>query len=309
MTLRLYPSAPKKVWSGPIRHVRSAFSLGPGYETTPPGRFFEKNVVRGYFIDFTTKTTSSSARAPEALNPAGLAQLGLGWWERMLAGEAGAADEFLVVCAALERRAVDERGALWWPSKVPDNKFVPLSVYSSLPQAQVISVFIRAFLLTKDARWKSLALRALPTLLSSRTSELVRETDYGPVLEEGPSEPPSHILNGWIYALWGLWEARVEFHHEDAANMFQSSIACLLRMLGSYDVGWWTRYSLYPHLLPDLAKPFYHRLHVHQVEVLHRLFAQPEFGDAARRWSAYDTPLRRMRAVGQKAAFVLSGYR
>jgi heparosan-N-sulfate-glucuronate 5-epimerase len=293
----------------PLRHVRSAFSLGVSYEFTPPGRFFEKDAIRGYFIDFTTKTTSTSARAPEALQPAGLAQLGLGWWERMLSGETSAADEFLAVCDGLERRAVAERDALWWPSKVPLNKFIPLSVFSSLPQAQVVSVFIRAFLLTGDARWKSLAVRALPTLLSARTSELVRETEYGPVLEEGPSEPPSHILNGWIYALWGLWEASVAFGHEGAADMFEASIGCLRKMLSSYDVGWWTRYSLYPHLLPDLAKPFYHRLHVHQVEILYRLFGQSEFGEAAHRWSAYDTPLRRTRAIGQKALFVLSGYR
>jgi len=292
-----------------VRHVRSAFSLGAGYEVTPPGRFFEKDAVRGYFIDFTTKTTSTSARAPEALQPAGLAQLGLGWWERMLSGESSAADEFLVVCDGLENRAVEERDALWWPSKVPLNKFIPLSVFSSLPQAQVVSVFIRAFLLTEHPRWKSLAVRALPTLLSAQTSELVRETEYGPVLEEGPSEPPSHILNGWIYALWGLWEASVALGHEGAADMFEASIACLCEMLSSYDVGWWTRYSLYPHLIPDLAKPFYHRLHVHQVEILYRLFGQSEFGDAAYRWSAYDTPLRRTRAIGQKALFVLSGYR
>jgi hypothetical protein len=303
------PFRPKEFLGAPARHARSALSLGPGYETTPPGRFFEKCAVRGYFIDFTTKTTSSSARAPEDLNPAGLAQLGLGWWERMLAGETGAADEFLAVSAALEKRAVEERGALWWPSKVALNKYIPLSVYSSLPQAQVISMFIRAFLLTEDSRWKTLAGRALPPLLSSRISELVRETEYGPVLEEGPSEPPSHVLNGWIYALWGLWEAQVALGHEGAADMFQSSIACLRRMLGAYDVGWWTRYSLYPHLLPDLAKPFYHRLHVHQVEVMYRLYRHTEFRDAARRWRAYDTPLGRTRVVGQKAVFVLSGYR
>jgi heparosan-N-sulfate-glucuronate 5-epimerase len=299
----------RRFWSASLRHARSALSLGPGYETTPPGRFLERDSVRGYFIDFTTKTTSSSARAPDALNPAGLAQLGLGWWERMLAGERRAADEFLVVCEALEKRAVAERGALWWPSKVPVNKYVPLSVFSSLPQAQVISVFIRAFLLTGESRWESLALRALPTLLSSRTSELVRETEFGPVLEESPSEPPSHILNGWIYALFGLWETRIGIGHERAAEMFESSTACLRTMLRFYDVGWWTRYSLYPHRLPDLAKPFYHRLHVHQVEVLYHLFGHSEFGDAAHRWSRYDTPVGRTRAIGQKALFVVSGYR
>jgi heparosan-N-sulfate-glucuronate 5-epimerase len=292
-----------------MRHFRSALSLGPGYETTPPGLAVEKESVRGYFIDYTAKTTSSPARNPEALNPTGLAQLALGWWERMLQGEPDAADRFLSVCSALEQRAVRERNALWWPTKVSSNKYVPLSPYSALPQAQVISVFIRALLLTEDARWRSLAIEALPPLISPSTSELVCETEEGPVLEEGPSDPPSHILNGWISALWGLWEANLALHHEGAEETFESSLTCLRRMLKMYDVGWWTRYSLYPHLLPDLAKPFYHARHVGQVEVLYRLFGYPDLGTTARRWRAYDTRFGRARAIGQKAAFVATGYR
>ena len=52
-----------------------------------------------------------------------------------------------------------------------------------------------------------------------------------------------------------------------AGQMLAASTDCLLATLSSYDVGWWTKYSLYPHRLPDLAKPFYHRLHVDQLDV------------------------------------------
>jgi hypothetical protein len=273
-----------------LRHVRSALSLGAGYERTPVGSEFERDAVRGYFIDFTAKTTSSTAAAPETLNPAGLAQLGLGWWERSLRGEAAAADEFLGVCGALELAAVAERGALWWPSRLNDDKYVPLSLYSALPQAQVVSVFIRASILTGDERWNRLVLEALPPLLPSNGSELVYETDDGPVLEEVASDPPSHILNGWIYALWGLWEAKIALGHDGAGDTFDASLGCLRRMLGLYDTGWWTRY-------------------IDQADVLHRLYGHAEFGEAAGRWRAYDTAVGRLRAIGQKAAFVASGYR
>jgi heparosan-N-sulfate-glucuronate 5-epimerase len=282
----------------PLRHVRSAFSLGAGYETTPIGQSFEKDSVRGYFIDFTAKTTSSSANTPEMLIPAGLAQLGLGWWERILRGESIGTERFLAVCNALEQRAVAERHALLWPSRMMRHKYPPLSPYSALPQAQVVSVFIRAFLLTDESRWKLLAVDALRPLLAHSSSELVFEADAGPVLEECVTDPPSHILNGWIYALWGLWEAKIVLEHEGAGETFELSLACLRSMVDAYDVGWWTRYSLYPHLLPDLAKPFYHTLHAAQIEVLHRLFDYSEFAEAARRWRAYDTLIGRARAVG-----------
>jgi hypothetical protein len=75
-------------------------------------------------------------------------------------------------------------------------------------------------------------------------------------------------------------------------------------MIGSYDVGWWSRYSLYPHRLPDLAKPFYHRLHVHQLEVTARLVGEAELAETARRWAAYDTAPKRVGAIAQKALFV-----
>jgi hypothetical protein len=79
-------------------------------------------------------------------------------------------------------------------------------------------------------------------------------------------------------------------------------------MLDQYDVGWWTRYSLYPHLLPDLAKPFYHRLHIDQVEVLYRLTGFEEFRSAARRWRGYDNHVYRIAAIAQKAMFVATRY-
>jgi heparosan-N-sulfate-glucuronate 5-epimerase len=138
---------------------------------------------------------------------------------------------------------------------------------------------------------------------------VVADTEYGPALEEAPSHPMSLILNGWIYALWGLRDVAVGLRHREADEMLGASSECLLRMLPHYDTGWWTRYSLYPHLLPDLAKPFYHRLHVWQAEVMHRLTGNEGFGAAAARWRRYDRAASRVRLIAQKAAFVASGYR
>jgi hypothetical protein len=58
---------------------------------------------------FRAKTTSPSAAAPEKLFPAGLAQLALGFSERMLSGDARAADEFQRMCALIEEKA-ERRG-------------------------------------------------------------------------------------------------------------------------------------------------------------------------------------------------------
>jgi hypothetical protein len=296
--------AGRSVPSWLVKQWNSAFSRGVGYEAQPPGSFFETDRVRGYFIDFRAKTTSPSAAAPEKLFPAGLAQLALGFSERMLSGDARAADEFQRVCALLEEKAERRGEELRWryDISIPKYRLEP-PLYSALAQAQIASVFVRAYLLSGDPRNAETALGAIRPLLDT-SSDLVAETSDGIVLEESPSEPPSHILNGWIYALWGLWEVEVALKEPRAGQMLATSMNCLRAKLSSYDVGWWTKYSLYPHLLVDLAKPFYHRLHVDQLEILYRLTGFSDFAVTAHRWRGYDTALRRAAAVAQKAVFV-----
>jgi len=291
-----------------LRHLNSALSSGVGYEVTPPGEFFDASAIRGYYIDFRAKTTSPSAGAPERLLPAGLAQLALGWWERSLAGEAGAADAFRHTCAVLEDRAERRDGHLLWPYDIVVRKY-PFAwpPYSALAQAQAASVFVRAYLLSGDDNDAELARRASRSLVDDSFG-LVSRTVNGPVLEESAGEPPSHILNGWIYALWGLRDVAVALEDDPAAAMYEASLGCLRQTIDRYDVGWWTRYSLYPHTLPDLAKPFYHRLHVDQLGILHRLTGFADFDEIAHRWRAYDTPQNVARAVAHKFLFVASGY-
>jgi heparosan-N-sulfate-glucuronate 5-epimerase len=286
----------------------SAFSRGAGYEAQPPGSYFETDRVRGYFIDFRAKTTSPSASAPEELLPTGLAQLALGFWERMLAGDARAAAQFDRVCALIEQSAERRGEELRWRYDISSKKYgLEPPLYSAMAQAQIASVLVRAYALHGEARHAEAALGAIRPLLDP-SSDLVAETADGPVLEEAPSEPPSQILNGWIYALWGLWEVDVSLGNASARAMLADSTDCLRSTLPQYDVGWWTKYSLYPHVLPDLAKPFYHRLHVDQLEILYRLTGHSDFAETARRWRGYDTPSRRIACVAQKALFVASRY-
>ncbi len=119
-------------------------------------------------------------------------------------------------------------------------------------------------------------------------SPLVSTTSAGPVLEEAPSSPPSHILNGWIFALWGLriwpWARR-----RSQPRGCTGEPVRLRETLPRYDVGWWSRYSLFPHAFTDLAKPFYHRLHADQLEVLGSSRRHPGFHrPGAVGWRSYD---------------------
>jgi hypothetical protein len=292
-----------------VRAWKTAFSTGAGYEPQPPGRFFRVDTVSGYFVDFTAKTLAATASKPGVLEPAALAQLALGWWERHLAGEADARSQFERTSRLLLERGESARGGLHFPYRVRVPKYgLSPPWYSALAQSQAASVLVRFHVLTGDETYANAARQAIEPMLSNEHgNELVRNTIDGPILEEAPSQPPSHILNGWIYGLWGLWEVGLTLGEPRAKAQFHASVGCLRQLLGRYDVGWWTKYSLYPHVLADLAKPFYHELHVNQVKILYELTGFAEFGAAAERWARYDTRARRVAALAQKAAFAMTG--
>jgi hypothetical protein len=287
------------------RAINAALSRGPGYEPTPIGPAFDDVSVRGYYIDFRAKTTSPVAGDAAALPAIQLIQLALGWWERHVAGEEAALTRFFELCADVERRAVEGSAAapeLRWPVGVAVPKYGLAPGWSSaLAQGQAGSVFVRAHLANGDDRYAELALRAVEPFLSG--SELVSP---GPILEEAPSDPASHVLNGWMSALWGLWDVQLGLGDPRAHTTFETSVACLRACLPSYDIGWWTLYSLYPHALKDLAKPIYHRFHVTQLEVYHRLTGFDDIAETRDRWESYDRPVPRARAIAQKAAFAVA---
>lgn len=282
--------------------VRAAFSFGEGYERTPPGLYVDAETPRGYFIDFRGKITAPTAHTPEQLLPADLAQLALGWWERHLSGDPAAGERFLDTARLLERSGVDQNGELVWPYPVAVPKLGLWPPWcSGLAQSQAASVFVRAFLHSREELFATAARRAIAPLLPGSRSGLVATTAEGPVAEEMPSEPPSLILNGWIYALWGAWDVARGLTDAASDEFFNASAECLRRSIDHYDVGWWSLYCRYPYRLPDLAKPFYHRLHIDQLEVLYRLVGFGELQSTARRWRAYDTPARRAAVIGEKA--------
>lgn len=289
------------------RALNAALSRGPGYEPTPIGPAFDDSSVRGYYVDFRSKTTSPTAGDARSLPAIQLIQLALGWWERHTAGDSGARERFLGLCAEVERRAVADGGGLRWPVDVAVPKYRLEPGWSSaLAQGQAASVFVRAHLASGADRHAALARRALAPFLGEAASPLMTHTASGPVLEETPSSPPSHILNGWMSALWGLWDVQLALDDAEVRRRFEESLTCLRAFLPAYDTGWWTIYSLFPHAITDLSKPIYHRFHVTQLEVYHRLTGYADIEETRARWAAYDTPAARSLAIGQKAAFAVA---
>lgn len=286
--------------------ARATVGRGKGYEAQPVGERFTEAPLSGYFIDFRAKTTAGTASTPWSLSPAALAQLSLGWWERMIAGEPNLFPRFLETAELLRRAAQPNADATLWAYEADLPKYgIRAPWYSAMAQGQIASVFARVACRTGSPADAELAIRAIKPLLEPSELCLVVRTPEGLVLEEAPSDHPSRILNGWIFALVGLRDVGEGLRDECAEQAFDEGIATLERSLPLYDVGWWSRYSLYPHRLVDLAKPFYHRLHVAQLDALYRLTGIDAFAETSARWASYDRLLPRSHALAQKASFRL----
>jgi heparosan-N-sulfate-glucuronate 5-epimerase len=291
---------------------RAATSRGPGYEPQPAGTRYSDAMRPGYYVDLRAKTQTDPRHAVTgggvavAATPTARAQLALGWLERYISGEEAAFDQFIDVAEQLLSSGEHGDRRLLWPYGFDFAKYDARAPWlSAMAQGQAASVLARAYVLTQDERYAKAAEAALhPLIFPQARDELVTGTPDGPILQEYPARGRSDVLNGWIYALWGLRDASVLLADQRAADVFLASSAALAARLHEYDLGWWSRYSLRAH---DVAKPFYHRMHVVQLHVMADLTREPLFRKFAIRWASCDTKARASRAVAVKVTEVLAG--
>ncbi len=183
--------------------------------------------------------------------------------------------------------------------------------YSGLAQGQGISLLVRAHQLASDGRYADAAERAFAAFLRATDEGGVTFTDErGDLwLEEYLVKPPTHILNGMIWAAWGVHDYFLATGNPKAKQVFDLTVQTLLSNLERYDLGFWSLYEQSGTRLPMVASAFYHQLHIVQLQVMERLTGEAEFGRVAARWEGYRrSRVNRWRALGAKAVFKIVNY-
>src|SRR5580658_1111826 len=183
--------------------------------------------------------------------------------------------------------------------------------YSALAQGQGISVLVRAYKESNDARYLDAAQQALASFFKPVTEGGVTFTDeQGDVwFEEYIVSPPTHILNGFIWAAWGIYDYFLATQSQPARDLFEQAVTTLRANLDRYDLGFWSLYEESNTVLPMVASPFYHRLHVVQLRVMHRMTGDEVFARYADKWETYTrSRAKRTRALCYKSAFKLCYY-
>jgi heparosan-N-sulfate-glucuronate 5-epimerase len=248
-------------------------------------------------------------------NPIAIAQWGLGNYNiHRQASNSSRQEKFLKAADWLcNRLEPNSRGFAVWNHNFDWEYRTTLKPpwYSALAQGQGISLLVRAYRETRSANYLEVATRAFQSFLASTDEGGVSFTDnHGDLwFEEYIVSPPTHILNGFIWAAWGVYDYFVATGDPAAHDLFTRAVATLRNNLRRYDLGFWSLYEESGTRLPMLASPFYHRLHIVQLRVMHRLTGDEAFADWADRWEGYaKSRSRRTRALCYKCAFKLCYY-
>jgi len=182
---------------------------------------------------------------------------------------------------------------------------------SALSQGQGISLLVRAYRETGAVAYLEAAKRAFDSFRKSTHEGGVAFRDARGNLwfEEYIVSPPTHILNGFIWAAWGVYDYFLITGSQPARDLFEQAVITLRTNLDRYDLGFWSLYEESNTMLPMVASPFYHRLHVVQLRIMHRITGDEVFARYADKWEAYaGSRAKRTRALCYKSAFKLCYY-
>lgn len=158
--------------------------------------------------------------------------------------------------------------------------------YSGLAQGQAISLLVRAFKETENIEYKNTCLKALESFKHDIFEGGVSFADNrgNKWIEEYIVNPPTHILNGFIWSLWGLYDYKLLFNDLNINVLFDNYLETLIRNLHEYDLGYWSKYELSNKPIPMIASLFYHKLHIVQLEIMYELTNKEIFNHYSLKW-------------------------
>jgi hypothetical protein len=229
--------------------------------------------------------------------PVSIAQYGFmlhaDWLETGAAGTMETLEHCLAVLEEL--KAEDERHCVWWHRFDEPKYGIEPPWASAMAQGEAISLYLRlgqalARPSLLDSAYKAYRFMQVPVEDGG-----VRRRDYqGNLwLEEYPSKEPSFVLNGFIYALFGLYDLYRVGRDTEVKQDIDECIDTLVARLSDFDSGYWSTYDLQKH---ELVRYYYQKnVHVPQMAVLEALTGNPLFGHYRERWQRQITPLNYLR--------------
>lgn len=255
------------------------------------GKYYSKRVVLGYYNNLTDKVllygkvgdevpTTTVDTGETIYFSIAIFQYGIAAYDLYLASDKK--DKLMlsrvIACANWGVENQQEDGA--WVTFAYETPEYP---YSAMAQGEGVSLLIRAYNETQDDRYMSclkLAMKFMLTPFQDGGPTLFN--DKGIFLYECPKDPL--ILNGWIFSFWGLWDYCLTVQDDsDAQQIKQKTLDTMVKWLPKFDLPYWSMYEDGKRI----CSPFYHKLHIAQLNVMYDLTGIEEFKYYADKWERY----------------------
>ena len=312
--LRRYMSSASSVsfWHTPIDQVVYDYKSLSDYYID----LSAKSAYAGPFDDRGVPVLDYTGEIGKQYNPCASSQYALGWfqlWQR--SGDGAARDKFFMLADWLCKTQVMEQGKGYWLYHFDLDAYeVKAPWKSGLAQAQAVSVLARAVKFAPDeaalARYEAAARVGFAGLIENVEAGGLLLTEGEDVwVEEVVAKRRVAILDGCIFALFGLRDYADLTGSAEAEAVFEAGYRTILRYLPKFDMGYWSRADLYQAEPPMPASHFYHNLHVHQLRALFALTGEKDFSLYAEKWDRYQASwLKRKRALVAKIFFKIGYY-
>ena len=252
------------------------------------GKFFSISEIKGYYNNMMEKVLMQ----PELLEsellptvkdesgriiefPVAIFQYGLGAYDLFLqSGEQKYRDKFIQCCEwALKHQ--EENGA--WANFF----FIyPQNPYGAMCQGEGASLLLRGFSDTGNIAYVNAAKKAIDfMLLPLQEGGCTDNSENKLVMLEYTHRPA--VMNGWIFAIFGLYDfILLPDIEKKYVIAFEETVESLLACMPEFTTSYWSMYDL----CGRISSPFYHGLHIAQMEALYQITGHEEFDVYAKKW-------------------------
>jgi len=171
-----------------------------------------------------------------------------------------------------------------WPSYGCTDPWV-----SAMAQGEALSVLVRAYVLTGNTSYIDVGDMAIGSFEVEMSAGGVRYTDSSGVWFEECADvgiASSKVLNGFIYALLGIYEYSFETNNSRGWTLFWEGTDTLSNNIYRYDTGSWSYYDLLHYNEATLS---YHNIHIRQLSTMYKLTDDETFLDYSNKFQSYIT--------------------
>ncbi len=258
------------------------------------GRCFCKDEIRGYYNDLTGKVSPATlldeqgipyniaSSGQKVYSLVTISQYALGCYDLFLLREERA---YLERFLKLAERILDSQqdDGKWDARRSIGSK---QGNSSCMAQGQGCSILLRAYLANHEERYRQGAEKAIRFMLrpTQEGGTAIYRGDHVSLEKYPPQDgTPSSVLNGWIFALFGLYDIILFTGSEEYQKIWEQSCRTLEQTLPQYDRKYWSNYDL----IGTISSPAYNRVHVSLLLTLSQLSGSEIFSAYAARFDRY----------------------